>query len=144
MIDHTSGNTPAHHSSPAKRILVVDDDATLRGTIAECLELEGCSIAEAANGAEALDAVTAAAIAGAPFDMILLDHNMPVMDGSAFVAAYRDWCRDHPGPHARIVCVTAAANATQWCQQVQADGCLPKPFDLDHLLACIEAPLHIH
>lgn len=57
-------------------VLVVDDDPAQRDGLAEVLETRGYSVAQAANGWEALEL----AIAERP-TMILLDLNMPVMDG---------------------------------------------------------------
>jgi len=34
--------------------------------------------------------------------------------------------------------VPSRTHADQWCREVQAEGCLPKPFSLDDLLACVE------
>ncbi len=42
--------------------------------------------------------------------------------------------RNLPVPHAPIVLMTAARSAQERCAEVQAEGCLPKPFDLDALL----------
>src|SRR5688572_558907 len=62
--------------------------------------------------------------------VILLDYTMPVCDGPAFAAAYRRT----PGPHAPIVMVTASHEAQRCAEEVRADDCLGKPFDLDDLL----------
>ena len=59
-----------------RHVLVVDDDPDLRATVAEILDLEGCDVEEATNGAEAL-----AQIASSPPCVVLLDMRMPVMDG---------------------------------------------------------------
>ena len=61
------------------RVLVVDDDEDIRAFVALALELGGYAVEEAANGREALDA-----LARGPADAILLDLNMPVMDGWRF------------------------------------------------------------
>ena len=65
------------------RVLVVDDDPTILELVM-ALEDEGYEVATASNGREALDRTTAFAP-----EVILLDMNMPVMDGAAFTAAYR-------------------------------------------------------
>ena len=69
-----------------KRVLVVEDDETLRTTVAEALEDEGYQVITATNGAEALRLVRAAEP-----DAIVLDLMMPVMDGRAFLEASRAW-----------------------------------------------------
>ncbi|MGZ8512376.1 MAG: response regulator transcription factor, partial [Candidatus Limnocylindria bacterium] len=63
------------------RVLVVDDEPQIRATVAEMLEIEGYSVEEAANGADALRAIERQAP-----DLILLDMRMPVLDGWAFAA----------------------------------------------------------
>ncbi len=58
------------------RIMVVDDNATVRRVLRERLERAGCTVVEAADGAEALRRVAAEAP-----DLVILDLDMPVMDG---------------------------------------------------------------
>jgi CheY-like chemotaxis protein len=65
--------------------------------------------------------------------VILLDMKMPVMDGWAFASAYRQ----QSGPHAPIIVMTAAHDSRQRASEIAADGFIPKPFDLDDLLALI-------
>lgn len=59
------------------RILVVDDDETLRMTVRSTLETRGYSIEEAEDGEEAVKKVTASA----PFDFVIMDVNMPKLSG---------------------------------------------------------------
>jgi CheY-like chemotaxis protein len=66
-------------------------------------------------------------------DTILLDMRVPVLDGWEFVRRYRQ-AHDH---HAKIVVMTAAVDAEQLCQEVRADGCLPKPFALADVLTTV-------
>ena len=106
-------------------ILVVDDDEIILSTLALCLEDEGYAVVAASNGKEALQRVEREHPR-----LILLDMKMPVMDGWAFAAAYRE----RPGPHAPIIVMTAARDARSRAAEIAADGCLAKPFDLDRLL----------
>ena len=66
------------------RILVVDDSSLQRRAIATLLAPYDCAIEEAADGAAGLCAVRAA-----PPDLVLLDYNMPVMDGLGFLRELR-------------------------------------------------------
>ena len=109
--------------------MLVDDDSTIRNVLASLLQDEGHTVFQAANGAEALDLATR----HSPF-LIFLDMRMPVMDGWQFAREYRA----RPGPHAPIVVMTAAQNAREWCDQVHADHCLPKPFELDLFLEAVQ------
>jgi len=115
------------------RILVVDDDLAIRQTMAELLEDEGYEVACAANGADALAQLAAAA---AP-SVILLDLTMPVMDGWTFRTAQRSDPR-----LARIptVVLSASHGADPRSVAVLApDAFLAKPFDLDRLFATVRA-----
>ncbi|AVR98634.1 response regulator [Pseudoduganella armeniaca] len=71
-----------------KHILVVDDAATVRLYHRGILEGAGFTVQEAANGAEALEKAIAS-VALRPFDLYVVDVNMPVMDGYAFLQALR-------------------------------------------------------
>jgi CheY-like chemotaxis protein len=110
------------------RILVVDDDTSIRSFVEMALDGEGYAVSTATNGAQAL-AVTGQLQP----DLILLDMRMPVMDGWTFARKYRD----QAGPHAPIVVITAATDAGQRAAEIQADGFLGKPFDLDELLGLV-------
>ena len=70
-----------------KCVLVVEDDATIRSTIAEAIAEEGYRVLTATNGLEGLQEVRS----GAP-DAVLLDLMMPVLDGWGFLAQCR---REH-------------------------------------------------
>ncbi len=106
-------------------ILVVDDDEDIRTFVEMILVDEGYEVLTARHGAQALELVREARPG-----LILLDVRMPVMDGRAFSRAYRQL----PGPHAPIVVVTAAQDTAADVAAVEADGSLPKPFELDQLL----------
>lgn len=109
-------------------ILVVDDDETIAAIIETFLSEEGYSVVVARNGKEALEWAEASLPS-----IILLDMKMPVMDGWAFAAAYRQ----QPEPHAPIVVMTAAHDSRQRAREIAADGFIPKPFDLDDLLTLV-------
>jgi len=106
-------------------ILVVDDDEVILSTLALFLADEGYVVVVAGNGQEALERAEREHPR-----LILLDMKMPVMDGWAFAAAYRE----RPGPHAPIIVMTAARDARGRAAEIAADGFLAKPFDLDRLL----------
>jgi CheY-like chemotaxis protein len=110
------------------RVLVVEDEPEIRDFVAMVLDSEGYWVSTAHNGAVALDQV-----GREPFDLILLDMRMPVMDGWTFARAYRE----KRGPHAPIVVLTAAQDAAERAAQISADGYLGKPFELDDLLALV-------
>ena len=109
-------------------VLVVDDDDAIRAFVVEALADEGYAVRAARDGAEALASLDAARPCA-----ILLDMRMPGMDGWAFAAAYRAQA-DRPAP---LVCMTAAADAGPRARAIAAAATLPKPFDLDDLLATV-------
>ena len=71
------------------KILVVDDNATNRLILRETLAQWGCTVTEAADGAEGLAALNKAKSEGTPFDLALLDSRMPGMDGFALAEEIR-------------------------------------------------------
>jgi CheY-like chemotaxis protein len=109
-------------------ILVVDDDPTIRSTIAEFLSDEGFVVLTADNGVVALDLVTRHNLG-----VILLDLRMPIMDGWSFAKSLRE-----RGLHIPIVVMTAERGGAEWARQLQAAGHVAKPFDLDDLLRALD------
>ena len=112
----------------AERILIVDDDPTVRSLIAEILELEGYEVETACDGAEAVEAVKRR-----PPATILLDMQMPIMDGWGVASALRQLGLGVP-----TLVMTTAVNARERAAEIAAAGYLAKPFDLDDLLAAVE------
>src|SRR5687767_15934402 len=99
----------------------------------ELLTSEGYSVRTASNGAAALQVVDEPG--GWLPDVILLDVDMPVMDGYAFGRAYRERC---PGtPHAPIIVVTAAVHPEQAAERVGAVASIRKPFHLEEVLGAV-------
>src|SRR5689334_13740552 len=115
--------------SPAARILFIDDDESIREFVTMALTDEGYEVATAPHGAAALDLIHQ----GQP-NLILLDMRMPVMDGWAFLKAYDDT----PQPHAPIIALTASRNSPDILVPEEVSGFLPKPFDLNELIALID------
>jgi CheY-like chemotaxis protein len=110
------------------RILVVDDEATIRDVISDALQLEGYPVATASNGLEAL------AIVGRELpSVVLLDMRMPQMDGWAFARELQA-----RGMTVPIIVLTAAHSAKRWADEIGAPAYLAKPFDLNDLLAMVE------
>ena len=71
------------------RALVVDDNATNRCVVTHYLEHGGVAFDVAESASDALESARSAARAGKPFDVVLLDHQMPDMDGMAFLRELR-------------------------------------------------------
>jgi CheY-like chemotaxis protein len=117
----------------ASRVLVVDDVALNRDIATELLRAEGCEVTSAASGQEALEILETK-----PFDLILMDIRMPVMDGLAVTAAIRakDGLQGHAGP---ILGLTANPLPTERPLYLLRglDGVIEKPVDVDKLRAML-------
>ena len=111
-----------------RRVLVVDDDASIRQFLHMALTDRGYHVVTAEHGRAALEA-----IAEAPPSLVLLDMRMPMMDGWSFAAAYRAL----PGPRAPVIVLTAARDAAAYASQIQADAFLAKPFTLSDLFRLV-------
>ena len=115
-------------------ILVVDDEPDIRATTQMLLECHGYTVTSAANGADAVEVA-----AKSPPDAVLLDLNMPVMDG--FTAARR--LREMPeGSTLLIVAVSAYVSNREWCDRALAAGvdeCIAKPLDYSRLEALLSS-----
>lgn len=111
------------------RVLLVDDDASIRELVPAALRAEGHEVRCAADGAAALRELESYTP-----DVILLDMRMPGMDGWEFSRAYRA----RPGQRAPVIVFSAARDAREWAAAVQADGVLDKPFELDELYALVQ------
>ena len=115
------------------RLLVVEDNANNQQVARELLEDEGAEVQIADNGLLAVEAVAAADPA---FDVVLMDLQMPVMDGYTATTRIRQDLRQLTLP---IVAMTANAMATdrEACLAVGMNDHVGKPFDLDHLVAVL-------
>ena len=115
------------------RVLMVDDNHVNR-VLAEALLVGwGLQVSQAQDGAQAVDAVLAADAAGQPFDIVLMDVQMPVMDGHAATRALR---LSHPARQLPVIALTAAVLVSER-EAALASGMsdfLTKPLDSAQLL----------
>jgi two-component system chemotaxis response regulator CheY len=105
------------------KALIVDDSRAMRMILSRSLKALGYTITEAGNGQEALDALGA----HGPFEVALVDWNMPVMDGLQFVEKAR---ADRAVDEMRIVMVTTETEHDQMARALAAGAneYLMKPF----------------
>ena len=110
-----------------KRILVVEDDTSIRELLVELLESEGYEVASAING---LDGLKHLQTRPNP-DLILIDLMMPVMDGYSFRTEQlknNDWAK------IPTVVMSAEANAKEKMRNFNITAFLSKPVELDTIL----------
>jgi PAS domain S-box-containing protein len=119
------------------RVLLAEDNLNNQQIACELLDGEGASVFVANHGQEALDILAANAEA---FDLVLMDLQMPVMDG---LTAARH-IRQHLGLlHLPIVAMTANAMQSdrEACAAAGMNEYVSKPFNLDHLVAVLRKQL---
>ena len=138
--DHTTGSRtspqPARSSQrrlSGMRILVVEDNAINQQIAEELLSFEGALVSIAGDGQQGVHAVLAAT---PPFDIVLMDIQMPVMDGYAATRALREI------PHLqRLPIVGLTANAMDddrsACLVAGMNEHVGKPFDMNQLVAVL-------
>ena len=122
-------------SLPAGSILLVDDGQANRRLIKLILEKAGCSIVEAVNGKEGYDLALAS-----DFDIVLMDMQMPVMDGYQATSKLRQ-----AGYKKTVIALTANTmlGDKDKCRNAGCDDFIPKPVDIDSLLQTL-APYLSH
>ncbi len=112
-----------------RRVLVVEDDEDIRSFVSDALAWEGYEVQEAADGCRAL-----AVLAEWRADLVLLDLMMPSCNGWMFRAEQlaRDDLAGIP-----VVVMSAAHDTHREADKLQATAVVPKPFELDRLLATV-------
>jgi CheY-like chemotaxis protein len=113
------------------RILVIDEDAPLRGNLRRLLVLEGYEVVEASGGCEGLERALAD-----PPDAVLCDLVMPDLDGMAVLDGLRANPRTAEVPFVLVTGRVTPSTARD-APPIDADGCVTKPFDIDRLLAVL-------
>jgi signal transduction histidine kinase/CheY-like chemotaxis protein len=131
-------NTAAPGAPPPEpvsslRILLAEDNLVNQKLAKRLLEKRGHSVTTALNGREALDAM-----AGGRFDLVLMDVQMPEMDGLQATVEIRRRDR-RSGGHTPVLIVTAHALSgfREQCLEAGADGYISKPIDARELDAAI-------
>jgi PAS domain S-box-containing protein len=114
---------------PNLRVLLVDDGQENRDLMSVILQEAGTCFATAENGLEAIELASAQ-----EWDVILMDMQMPVMDGYTATRKLREQGYDKP-----IIALTAHAmqHAEQECLDAGCSGFLTKPVDFDRLISTL-------
>jgi DNA-binding NtrC family response regulator len=119
---------------PADRILIVDDEDSIREVVSSMLSSSGFVCTQAQSGREALALLQS----GEEYELMLSDMMMPVMDGEALLAATKERFPDIP-----VVMVTAMHDISIALNAIRngAYDYLLKPFDREQLLATVRRAL---
>jgi len=117
------------------RILLAEDNPVNQLLAARLLGKQGHSVAVAHNGREALERIEAQ-----PFDLVLMDVQMPELDGLEATAAIREREKT-TGGHIPIVAMTAHAmrGDQERCLAAGMDGYVSKPINVKELFSVVES-----
>ena len=111
------------------RILVVEDEESLRITLAANLELEGYEVVEASNGKEAIELLD-----GGKFDLVLSDIRMPKATGVDVLLHVKE---HHPGLPVVLMTAYAMEDQVRTAMSEGVFAVLKKPFDFSAAAAAI-------
>jgi two-component system OmpR family response regulator len=122
------------NDASGRQVLVVEDDESLAGFLSEELRSQGFIVEQAPDGEAALSALEAKR----RFDLLIVDLNMPRLDGISVIRKVRP-----EQPKLPILVLTACSRVEDRVNALQsgADDCLNKPFSLLELLARVHALL---
>jgi PAS domain S-box-containing protein len=139
---------PAEKPAPGLTVLVAEDNEINALLIRSLLSRLGHHVVIATNGAAALESWLAAKSAGTPYDLMLMDVQMPELDGIEAAKRIRAYEAGEPGRRTPILALTANTliEDRYACFEVGMDGFLIKPLDREKLaeaLAGLNAARHL-
>ena len=119
-----------------RRMLIVDDNQTNRRILRDMLATEGIKVDEASTAGEGLEAIRGAAKKHAPYDLAILDVQMPDMDGFQLATAVR---ADRGLARTRLLMLTSAGQRGdgERCRELGIRGYLTKPMSRADLLEAL-------
>jgi DNA-binding response OmpR family regulator len=121
--------------------LIVEDENPLRRILTLNLARRGYNVVEADTAEAALDALRAAAAAQQPFDLLLLDINLPDQSGWDVLRHLREDATLTTGPPPAVIVMTAVRPQDKRIAEFHPDAVLLKPFPIDALLRLSERVL---
>jgi response regulator RpfG family c-di-GMP phosphodiesterase len=120
-----------------RNVLIADDEKSIRTLCRAVLESEGMHCDDSPDGAAALEMARQK-----PYDLVLLDVNMPRMEGSEVCKRLRE---DPPSPNMKVVMMSGGVNADNMAQLLLAgaDDFITKPFSVIQLQARVKTALRL-
>ena len=133
---------PAARTQPRMSILIAEDNDINAMLAKALLKRLGHTPAVVTDGEQAVAAFTSGHAGNAPFDMILMDVHMPLVDGLTATQRIRAFEADNALTPVHIVALTANAGAEdrEACLTAGMNGFLTKPFDRDTFAAAVANP----
>jgi CheY-like chemotaxis protein len=126
---------PSSFARPgADTVLLVDDYEDARATLRDLLEEHGHLVVEAANGQQALDILVSES--SPRIGLIVLDLQMPIMDGRQFIGVLRNYVRLANIP---VLVVSGHTGQLQESERKRIVGCLQQPYNREELLGVVNA-----
>ncbi|ALG67627.1 response regulator [Beggiatoa leptomitoformis] len=116
-----------YHSSAPLSILIVDDTAVNRLVIGSILKELGCQVTEAVNGKAAVELI----LANNAYDMVLMDINMPIMNGLEAIHCIRT--QEAVQVHTKVIALTAHERESTNLANAGFDDILTKPIILERV-----------
>gem|GEM_PF-3906823 len=113
-----------------QRILLVEDDASLRAFYSDALRNTGYSVEVAEDGAVGWDVLQQAVRARKNFDLVITDNNMPKLSGIGLINKIRAHGLD-------LQIILASGTVPENVQGLQLAAVLPKPFSMDQLVQTV-------
>jgi CheY-like chemotaxis protein len=130
-------NTQRTSSSQPLNVLVAEDGLVNRILAHGMLTREGCCVTLADNGARAVSALQQCR-----YDLVLMDVDMPIMDGLSATRAIRQY-EEHSGQYTPVIALTSHANRDE-CLAAGMDAFLSKPLDLRDFRRVVADVLNRH
>ncbi len=116
-------------NAPSQRVLIVDDEPSIRDLLVRLLGREGYRVAVADTGEQAL-----AALEASRFDLVIVDKNLPGLTGFDVLRAVQ---ANHPGTASIMITAFPNAEAESDARALGARGFVSKPFGIREVLRTV-------
>lgn len=117
------------------KILVVDDERSIRSTLTELLQMEGHTVISASNGAEALQSLE-----GAGVELVISDIKMPQMDGAELLEKIK---AQYPLTQIVMISGHGTIETAVECLHKGAADFVEKPIEMNRLLSSVRGAWNV-